>query len=267
MKFSLSGYWQLSPLTDLSIPQADIIFPAPLSQVLPKALSESEIAIQEWHLMHDIDVDDAFLRYPGIDIVIEGIDYYAEVRLNGVAIFDCDNSKQSYRKDIRPLLQLGRNRFEILFLEPDDDLLNEDDQDELCSLIQMKKSIQDQRIGIWQEPYLQLITHLRLNHIATEQVWHHGGCELIVNLYFDILATGLVAAKIKFNGLAYTLPIDMRQNHVRAIFQVDAPRYYDINNPKLDDLYLLAIELDAQEYVCQIGLSEDLCVTHIPIER
>lgn len=268
MKFSLSGYWQVSPLTDLSIPQADIEFPAPLSQVLPKELPECDIAAQEWHLMHDIDVDDAFLCYPAIDLVIEGIDHYAEVRLNGVAIFDCDNSKESYRKDIRALLQLGRNRFEILFLEQDEDFLVEDELDDLCSLVPKKNLVQNRPIGIWQEPYLQLISHLRLNHISTEQVWHHGGgCEVIVNLYFDMLATGLVAAKIKFNGLTYTLPIDMRQNYVRAIFQVEAPKYYDINSPKIEDLYLLEIELDEQQYVCQIGLSEDLCVTHIPIER
>ncbi|MGX9419416.1 glycosyl hydrolase 2 galactose-binding domain-containing protein [Vibrio sp. WJH972] len=268
MKFSLSGYWQLSPLTDLSLPQDDIVFPAPFSQVLPQELTESEITEQEWHLMHDIEVDEAFLRYPGIDLVIEGVDYYAEVRLNGVAIFDCDNSKDSYRKDIRSLLQLGRNRFEILFLEEEESLLLEEDIDELCLLTSTKKTIHDQRMGIWKEPYLQLINHVRLNHISTEQVWHHGGgCEVIVNLYFDLLSPGLVAANIKFNGLTYTLPIDVRQNSVRAIFQVDAPRYYDVNDPHQDDLYLLAIELDEQNYECLIGLSHGLCVSHFSIER
>jgi hypothetical protein len=268
MRFSLSGYWQVSPLTDLSIPQADIIFPAPLSQVLPSDIPESRIAEQEWHLMHDIEVDEAFLRYPAIDLVIEGIDYFAEVRLNGVAIFDCDRSKDMYRKEIHSLLNLGRNRFEILFLEPEEEWLLDEDRNDLCSLAEAKKTRHDQRIGIWREPYLQLIKHLRLHHIATEQVWHHGGgCELIVNLYFDVLATGMVAAKIKFNGLTYTLPIDMRQNSVRAIFQVEAPKYYDVNDPKPDHLYWLEIEVDEQSYTCQIGLCESECVSHILIER
>lgn len=115
MQLSLAGLWQLSPLTDLSIPQDDITFPAPLSAVLPKTLSEDDIAQQEWHLMHDIEVDDDLLSFAAIDLVIEGIDYHAEVRLNGVALFDCDGSQAIYRKEIRSLLKPGRNRFEILF--------------------------------------------------------------------------------------------------------------------------------------------------------
>lgn len=73
MQLSLAGLWQLSPLTDLSIPQDDITFPAPLSAVLPKTLSEDDIAQQEWHLMHDIEVDDDLLSFAAIDLVIEAL--------------------------------------------------------------------------------------------------------------------------------------------------------------------------------------------------
>ncbi len=45
-------------------PQDDITFPAPLSQVLPDELSEEAICQQEWHLMHDIEVDESMLTFP-----------------------------------------------------------------------------------------------------------------------------------------------------------------------------------------------------------
>lgn len=264
MKFSLNGEWQVSPLTDLSVPQADIVFPAPLSDVLPDHLTQQRIAEQEWHLMHDIEVDEQLLSFKAVDLVLEGIDYYAEIRLNGVAIFDCDQTQNVYRKDIRPLLQLGRNRFEILFLEQEEDLLFEEDRNQICSLASV--DCYDRRIGIWREPYLQLIRHLRLLHITTEQVWHYGGgCEVIVDLYFELLTPGLVSASVKFNGLTYNLPVDMRQEKVRAIFQVDAPKYFDPNDLNPNDLYRLQIDLDGQSYDCSIGLSEDLCVTHFPV--
>ena len=80
MQLSLAGLWQLSPLTDLSIPQDDITFPSPLSAVLPQTLSEDEIVHQEWHLMHDIEVDESMLNFGAVDLVLEGIDYHAEVR-------------------------------------------------------------------------------------------------------------------------------------------------------------------------------------------
>lgn len=266
MQLSLAGLWQVSPLTDLSIPQDDITFPAPLSQVLPETLSEAAIAEQEWHLMHDIEVDEAMLTFPAIDLVLAGVDYHAEVRLNGVALFDCDGTQAEYKKDIRPYLQLGRNRFEILFLEEEEALLFEDDQVDVCPLGHKPQRQFDSRIGIWKAPYLQFIRHVRLEHVTTEQVWHHGGgCEFLVDLHYKTHSPGLVSASVKFNGMTYHLPIDVRDSHASALFQIEAPIYADSENPKLDDLYLLEVTLDGQTQRFHVGLSKDRCVTHYPL--
>jgi hypothetical protein len=272
MQFSLAGLWQISPLTDLSVPQDDITFPAPLSAKLPNHLTEQDIAGQEWHLMHDIEVDEAMMAFPAVDLVLAGVDYHAEVRLNGVALFDCDGSEAEYRKDIRPHMQLGRNRFEILFLEEDEDLLFEEDQLEICPLgeqgpLSHPAPIKfDERIGIWKTPYLQFIRHVRLEHVTTEQIWHHGGgCEFLVALHYQTYAAGLVSASVKFNGMTYHLPIDVRNDHVSALFQVEAPIYADPQSPNPNDLYQLEVSLDGQQQKFSIGLSEDLCVTHFPV--
>ncbi|WP_194438418.1 glycosyl hydrolase 2 galactose-binding domain-containing protein [Vibrio fluminensis] len=267
MEFSLAGLWQLSPLTDLSIPQDDLSFPAPLSEVLPNMLSEAAITEQEWHLMHDIEVDEAMLAFPAVDLVIGGVDYYAEVRVNGVAVFDCDGTQAIYKKDVRPYLQLGRNRFEILFLHQDDDwLIDEDEVEQVCSLCAGGESKHDERIGVWQAPYLQFIRHVRLDYVATEQIWHHGGgCEFKVDLYYTTYAAGLVSASVKFNGMTYHLPIDVRNNHTSALFQVEAPIYFDVNQPNPQHLYQLQVSLDGQTREYQVGLSEDLCAQHYPV--
>lgn len=265
MQLSLAGLWQLSPLTDLSIPQDDITFPAPLSAVLPKTISEAQIAEQEWHLMHDIEVTDELLRFAAIDLVLEGIDYHAEIRLNGVALFDCDGSQPIYRKDIRPLLKLGRNRFEILFLAAEDEDLLEQESNELCLLGEQDCPSYDLRMGIWKAPYLQCIRHLRLTHVSTEQVWHHSGCELLVNLFFTTYSAGLVSAAVKFDGRTYQVPIDVRSDHASVLFQVDAPRIYDVRRPKTDDLYWITVQLDGQTKRFQLGLSEAYCVSHFPL--
>ncbi|EEX37976.1 beta-galactosidase/beta-glucuronidase [Vibrio metschnikovii] len=263
MQLSLSGPWQLSPLTDVSIPQVDLYFPNPFSCALPSELAEHDLAQQEWHLMHDIEVDDHLLAFAAIDVVIEGIDYPAEVRLNGAAIFDCDGTQHRYKKEIRLLLKLGRNRFEILFLNQEDDWLIEEP---ICPLGEEKRVAYDSRMGIWRAPYLQAISHLRLEHLTTEQIWHHGGgCELLVNLYFTTYASGLVSAAVRFDGMTYHLPIDVRSDHVTAIFQVDAPRYYDAEKPNPEDLYTIDVELDGQQASVKLALSDTLCVTHFPL--
>lgn len=254
----LSGLWQLSPLTDLSIPQDDLTFPGPLSQILPSTLSEQDIAAQEWHLMHDIELDEVQLAYPAIDLVISGIDYFAEVRVNGVAVFDCDGSSREYKKDIRPYLQLGPNRFEILFLEQEEDWLIDDEPEQREPIVAT-----DSRMGIWMQPYLQFISNLRLDQVTTEQIWHHGGgCEFLVDLQYTTYKPGLVSASVKFNSMTYHLPIDVRANHVSALFQIDAPVCIDECEPNPSDLYPLEVNLDGQHTELLIGLSPSLTVTH-----
>lgn len=261
MRLLLDGLWQISPLTDLSIPQDDITFPAPLSARLPDTLSEEEIAAQEWHLMHDIEVDDAMLACPLVELVMAGIDYFAEVRLNGVAVFDCDGSQEEYCKDIRPYMQSGRNRFEILFLEEEEGLLLEEDMEEVTLTTPVTKS--DSRIGIWQAPYLQFVRHTKLEQVVTEQIWHHGGgCEFKVDVIYQTLKPGLVSASIKFNGMTLVMPIDVRAEHTGVVFQVEAPVIFDINKPNPKHLYELEVELDGQKESSFVALNPASCVSN-----
>ena len=261
MRLLLDGLWQISPLTDLSIPQDDITFPAPLSARLPDTLSEEEIAAQEWHLMHDIEVDDAMLACPLVELVMAGVDYFAEVRLNGVAVFDCDGSQEEYCKDIRPYMQSGRNRFEILFLEEEEGLLLEEDMEEAALTMPVAKS--DSRIGIWQAPYLQFVRHTKLEQVVTEQIWHHGGgCEFKVDVIYQTLKSGLVSASIKFNGMTLVMPIDVRAEHTGVVFQVEAPVIFDINKPNPKHLYELEVELDGQKESSFVALNPASCVSN-----
>lgn len=259
MHLSLAGLWQLSPLSDLSVPQDDITFPAPLSDVLPKSLSEKEIAQQEWHLMHDIEVDESMLEFPVVNLSIGGIDYYAEVRLNGEAVFDCDGSELSYRKDVKRYLQLGRNRFEVLFLEQEEDWLLDEDEN-VCALGDKLPHKRDSRVGIWEAPILHFVRNVSLDYISTEQIWHHGGgCEFRVDLFYHVYSPGLVSAKIKFNGMTYQMPLDTRLSQTSALFQVEAPLYEKTH------FYLLEVELDGQKHTHQISLNPSKHAQHYPV--
>ncbi|MFV0575216.1 MAG: glycosyl hydrolase 2 galactose-binding domain-containing protein [Vibrio sp.] len=268
MHFPLNGLWQVSPLTDLSVPQADISFPAKLSSVLPSSLAETEIAQQEWHLMHDIEVDEAMLGLAGIDLVIEGISHYAEVRVGGVAVFDCDGSRFRYQKDIKDYLNIGKNRIEILFLEADEDWLIESEQT-VCPLGETQPKGNAQVLELTHVPFLRFVRNVRLQHVVTEQIWHHGGgCELKVDVYYNTLKAGLVFANIKFEGMTYTIPIDVRSDHVTAIFQVDAP-VKAVMKPNSNQAEKgstpLYVHLDGYHFHFDVALSETQSVTHYPL--
>ena len=134
---SEEALWQLSPLTDTALPIKDI----PIQQGIASAhdeLSVKEATHQEWHLMRFFEVDETLLNYPAVELVMSGVSRYAEVRINGVAVFDCNELMTRYRKDIKEFLQLGGNRFEVLFLEEDDDdwLLDEELGNQVCEINQ-----------------------------------------------------------------------------------------------------------------------------------
>lgn len=257
MKLSLAGWWQVSPLTDLSIPQDDILFPALISSVLPTGLTEEQISAQEWHLMHDIELDEE-LAAPEVDLVMQGVSHYAEVRVNGVAVFDCMGDFQTMRKDIRPYLQKGRNRFEVLFLEQDEDWLLEEDG------LPEEKSVQGEFVGsslrpvaIQVEPYLHFMRNIRLHNVEVEQVWHHcGGCEVLVRLGYQVHQFGLASARVQFNGISLQLPIDMRNQALTALFQVEAPRM--TKEEELGEKLIITIEEHQYEFSIPLGPTQDV---------
>ncbi|GAL32488.1 beta-galactosidase/beta-glucuronidase [Vibrio maritimus] len=121
-------------------------------------------------------------------------------------------------------------------------------------------------MGVWQMPYLQFIPHVRLEHVAMEQIWHHGGgCEFKVDLHYQTFRAGLVSASVKFDGMTYFLPIDVRANQASALFQIEAPKYADPERPNKEDLYNLVVELDGQLQEFDVALSQQLCVTHVAL--
>ncbi|MCL9780547.1 hypothetical protein M9194_03745 [Vibrio sp. S4M6] len=251
MQIILNAPWQLSSLTDISLPQSTCALPTSLSDVLPSALSENQIACQEWYLSHEFVLEKHQLDYSGIDLLITGIEQYAEIRVNGLAVLDCDGSSDIYRRDIRSLLNVGRNLLEMLFLDPEE--CGFADQCLPTNTIDKTQSV---RIG--KAPLLQFIQNVRMGMVSTEQVWHHGGgCELIVRVGYQTLKPGLVSASIKFDGVTYQIPIDVRDNQIKAIFQIEAP----ILGPSgPEGHYQLLVELDGQQTVSEIVLNDAFSV-------
>lgn len=263
MRITLADQWQLSPLTDLSIPQNDIILPAPLAKALPHSLSNEAIAQQEWHLMHDFELDEHHLHLGAIDLVVQGIYQYAEIRINGRGIIDCEGSGEREVKDALSYLQPGFNRIELLFLEQEelfeDQQDGEEQEDPISNFMVFSgDGIEPEPIsgiGIETAPYLQLLEHLRVEEVTVEQVWHSvGGCEVLVSLGFKVFKPGLVSASISLDGVKLQVPIDMRAKQVTALFQLDAPRLWSFDQSVEQANNILKVEVDGQVFEFAVKL-------------
>ncbi|WP_313808528.1 beta-mannosidase [Sphingobium sp.] len=72
----------------------------------------------DWDYRGRIDATSALLAREHIDLVFDGLDTYAEVKLNGQTILAADNAHRRWRVDVRKLLKPGANEISIHFRSP-----------------------------------------------------------------------------------------------------------------------------------------------------
>ena len=123
---SLSQGWTLTGDT-LGIENLSVSVPSVVQQNLYEAgliphpylgVVEDEllwISDHPWTYTLNFDVNAQLLRKDVVELVFEGIDTYAEVRLNGQKLFDADNQFRTWKMDVKALLKREGNRLEVVF--------------------------------------------------------------------------------------------------------------------------------------------------------
>lgn len=76
------------------------------------------IDMQQWLYRKQLDVPADFLKERRIDLVAEGLDTYAEIRINNKRVGETANMFVEYRLDVKRYLRAGKNTIEVLFDSP-----------------------------------------------------------------------------------------------------------------------------------------------------
>lgn len=77
------------------------------------------IGNRQWVYSLDFDVNKSILNNRHIALVFDGLDTYAQVKLNGQPLLWADNMFRQWELDVKPLLHKGANRLEVRFYPPD----------------------------------------------------------------------------------------------------------------------------------------------------
>jgi beta-mannosidase len=77
------------------------------------------IGARQWLYTLDFEINQAILQKQKIQLIFEGLDTYAQVKLNGTEILFADNMFRMWQVDVKKLIRQGINRLEILFFPPD----------------------------------------------------------------------------------------------------------------------------------------------------
>ncbi|MBS1549336.1 MAG: glycoside hydrolase family 2 protein [Bacteroidetes bacterium] len=70
---------------------------------------------ESWTYRSSFNVHEKELKQEHIDLVFEGLDTYAEVKLNGRIILNANNAFRTWKVDVKNELLIGRNSLEITF--------------------------------------------------------------------------------------------------------------------------------------------------------
>ena len=76
------------------------------------------IGLADWDYRTTLNVDAATLAHEHVDLVFEGLDTYATVRLNGQQILEADNMFRRWRVPVKGLLHSGANELTVSFASP-----------------------------------------------------------------------------------------------------------------------------------------------------
>ena len=76
------------------------------------------IGLADWEYRTTLNVDAATLTHEHVELVFEGLDTFATVRLNGQTILVADNMFRRWRVPVKPLLHTGANELTVSFESP-----------------------------------------------------------------------------------------------------------------------------------------------------
>lgn len=73
---------------------------------------------EDWVYQTTFNLKSSQLKRDGLDLVFEGLDTYAEVKLNDKLILEANNMFRTWRVNVKELLNKGQNNLEIRFKSP-----------------------------------------------------------------------------------------------------------------------------------------------------
>lgn len=124
----LNGKWEFSqvgtnkwyPATVPGVVHTDLL----ANKLIPDPFWENNeqqlqwIGQKDWQYHTTFGVSKAQLNNENIELVFEGLDTYAEVRLNGIVIIQATNMFRKWKADIKKALRVGKNTLKVLFRSP-----------------------------------------------------------------------------------------------------------------------------------------------------
>ena len=234
---------------------------------------------KDWEYINTFNITTDVLSSPGIDLVFEGLDTYAEVYINDVKALDADNMFRTWRINARPYLKEGDNVIRICFRSVFKEDMpkyldapfklqawpNNDQSDIPLSLYARKAGYNygwdwGPRLittGIWRPVYFELWDRIRIDgtHVATRSLGKsHASMEAICDVFSD--SDGRASVTVAFDGGKETKDVTLKKgnNRVKVPFKVKNPKLWWTNGLGDHPLYDfdISVRTDGKEVLGRV---------------
>lgn len=222
----------------------------------------------EWRFERDFEVTPEFLRRKSVFLNLDGIDTFGEVFLNGVSIGSSSDMFTRFRREVRPLLRVGRNTIRVAISPPGPEALKAAERQtlplrytKLSSLphINLIRKVQchagwDWGIsltvcGLYGALYLEADDGCRIEQLYSSQ--RHEADGRVTLTVCTELAGDAGEVEFRFNGESRVV---VGAGRAEATFTVDDPRLWYPNGLGAQELYELSATVGGHTVRRKIGL-------------
>jgi beta-mannosidase len=276
LKQSLNGAWQFRQVnTDEWLPanvpggvHTDLLA---AGRIPDPFVGDNELRVQwvaeaDWCYQRSFQVGADLLANERVELVCEGLDTLAEVRLNGSLLGAAENAFRAYRWDVKKLLKPGENELVLDFASPvrycaarNQERAMDMTNEALTGAPHLRKSPSHfgwdwgpklPAIGIWRGIGLEAGSRARLSDVHARQHHTDGRVSLSVEVQADSWGqSGLsvVATLSAPDGTQAFVKTSLSDGQAHLEIQVEAPQLWWPNGYGAQPLYWLDVSLSAGE--------------------
>ncbi|WP_309380906.1 beta-mannosidase [Cerasicoccus frondis] len=211
----------------------------------------------DWHYRTTVSLGKNTLNQECIELVAEGLDTFATIKINGEIVGNTDNMFVGYRFDVKALLKAGKNEIEVMLGSPWDAIRARAPEPVRCigDRIGGRTEIRKQQCsfgwdwgprlgtsGIWRPIRLEAWSGNRIEDYFVSQSHSPGQCVLDVDVNAAKRGKAFqVAVRLSYQGEEITQSSDILGETVQVI--VTKPELWQPNGHGEQPLYDLTVEL------------------------
>lgn len=229
---------------------------------------------QDWEYKNTFNLDESILTHDHLELTFDGLDTYADVKLNGHLILSADNMFRTWKVDVKPWLKSSNNELHIIFRSP----INEDlpklealgyglpatnDQSELGGLQDKKVSVFARKApyhygwdwgprlvtsGIWRDIKLEAWSDTRLTDLYIQQdkiTAEQAQLTAIVEIESDTSYTTKIQLTSADLQWEQEVSLTMGINKIHVPIVIDQPKLWWSRGLGEPHLYTFTVALEA----------------------